>query len=83
MRTLHGFGSDSLQSLVHALKIIQRELAGIEKQSGVRLLWFGLPWHGFPEIRFNSPFGVKAADYKEYKKREAAKKKREQAPTEK
>ena len=55
-RVLQAFGADSLQSLVHALKLIQAELASIEQSQGTRLLWFDEPGHGFPHIELPPAF---------------------------
>ena len=52
--SLQGYGVDSLQSLVHALSLIEHELAAVEQQSEERLLWLGELPHGFPEIRLAS-----------------------------
>lgn len=54
-RILHAFGVDSLQSLVHALKLIENELATFGAQSDARVLWLGEPWHGFPHIELALP----------------------------
>lgn len=54
-RSAQGFGVDSLQSLVHALKIIETELASIARTAETRLLWLDEHWHGFPRIELASP----------------------------
>ena len=53
-RVVHAFGVDSLQSLVHALKLIHSELAFIERSSGKRLFWFNSPDYGIPDFELST-----------------------------
>lgn len=49
-RTLQAYGIDSLQSLFHALSLVERELARIERDYGEQLRWLGDLPHGCPKI---------------------------------
>jgi hypothetical protein len=53
-RQLRGIGVDSLQALIHALKIVEIELRARERHRKGRFEWLGESWHGVPEIRLNS-----------------------------
>jgi hypothetical protein len=53
-RLLQGYGVDSLQSLIHALSLIEYELAAVEQQHHEPLLWLEELSHGFPEIQLAS-----------------------------
>lgn len=54
-RPLQGFGVDSLQALIHALKIVDIELRARERDRKGRFEWLGARWHGVPEIRLPLP----------------------------
>lgn len=45
-----GLGVDSLQALVHALKLVEIELDARARDCDGRFEWLGAPWHGLPEI---------------------------------
>jgi len=53
-RALQACGVDSLQSVVHALFLIQSELRGIEQDGRSRLIWLDEHGHGFPHIELTS-----------------------------
>jgi hypothetical protein len=52
-RQLRGIGVDSLQALIHALKIVEIELRARERDRKGRFEWLGESWHGVPEIRLS------------------------------
>jgi hypothetical protein len=52
-RQLRGIGVDSLQALIHALKIVEMELRARERDRKGRFEWLGESWHGVPEIRLS------------------------------
>src|SRR5919198_293700 len=54
-----GLGVDSLQALVHALKLVEQEITELEKRTSGRFLWFGDLWHGLPKVRLAVPPFVK------------------------
>jgi len=45
-----GLGVDSLQALIHALKLVEIELGARARDADGRFEWLGAPWHGLPEI---------------------------------
>jgi Domain of unknown function (DUF6968) len=51
VRSQRGLGADSLQALVHALKLLEEEINGLETRTSGHLEWFGERWHGLPSIR--------------------------------
>lgn len=54
-RDVQGFGIDSLQALIHALKLVETEIGAIEKATAESFQWLGEPWHGIPKIRLAVP----------------------------
>jgi hypothetical protein len=52
-RALQGYGVDSLQALVDALKLIEVELDARERSGKGRFEWFGWRWHGVPALDLN------------------------------
>lgn len=54
-RSQRGLGADSLQALVHALKLVEEEIERLETRTLGRLEWFGEGWHGVPTIRLAEP----------------------------
>ncbi|MGH2436890.1 MAG: DUF6968 family protein [bacterium] len=54
-RSQRGLGADSLQALVHALKLVEEEIEHLETRTSGRLEWFGERWHGLPSIRLAEP----------------------------
>jgi hypothetical protein len=48
-----GIGVDSLQALIHALKLVEIEIAARTRDSDSRFEWLGEPWHGLPAIRLS------------------------------
>ena len=53
-RTFQAFGADSLQSLIHAIKLIQTELDSIERSPNTRLFWFDELAHGVPYFELST-----------------------------
>jgi hypothetical protein len=47
-RALRGIGVDSLQAVVHALKVVEIELKARERERKGRFEWLGESWHGMP-----------------------------------
>ena len=49
-RAVQACGVDSLQSLVHAFKLVEMEIASIEQSPGTRVRWFDTLSHGVPHF---------------------------------
>jgi len=45
-RALRGIGVDSLQAVIHALKLVEIEITAQERERKGRFEWLGRPWHG-------------------------------------
>jgi hypothetical protein len=54
IRALRGIGVDSMQALVHALKLIEIEIGARERKEGGRFEWLGWPSHGLPVINLRA-----------------------------
>lgn len=59
IRKDQGLGADSLQALVHALKIVEEEITTLESRTSGQFLWFGELWHGLPKVRLAVPRAFK------------------------
>lgn len=51
---LQGFGVDSFQALVGAIKVVELEIKRLEAQHGGLFEWLGMGWHGMPRIRLDT-----------------------------
>ena len=54
-RRPQGFGVDSLQALIDALKLVEIEIGARARNGGGRFEWLGESWHGLPEISLSLP----------------------------
>jgi hypothetical protein len=55
-----GYGVDSLQALIHALKLVEVEIGALARNTRGRFEWLGELWHGLPVISVSLPPNVRS-----------------------